>query len=79
MCYGRNYLMSNPLNNYQEYFREIEAKMEALRAAVLAKEEASMRPPKALPRGLKNAKDSRFLLIDPFTGGANQKITHPAA
>lgn len=32
--------MSNPLNNFQEYFREIEAEMEALRAAVLAKEEA---------------------------------------
>lgn len=71
--------MNNPLNNFQEYFREIEAAMEALKTAVLAKEEASMRPPKALPRGLKNAKDSRFLLIDPFTGGANQKITHSAA
>ena len=53
--------------------------MEALRAVVRAKKEASMHARKALLRGLKNAKDSRFLLIDPFTGGASQKFTHPAA
>ena len=67
--------MSNPPTNFQECFRE----MEALRAVVRAKKEASMHARKALLRGLKNAKDSRFLLFDPFTGGANQKFTHPAA
>jgi hypothetical protein len=41
-------MMSNPLSNFQEYFREIEAEMEALKAAVLAKEEAARpQPPSA--------------------------------
>jgi len=40
LCYEIKYLMSHPLNNIQEYFKEIEAEMEALRAAVRAQEEA---------------------------------------
>ena len=37
--------MSNPLINFQDYFREIEAEMEVLRAAVRAQEEASRPQP----------------------------------
>ena len=43
--YAHKHLMSNPLSNFQEYFKEIEAEMEALRTAVRAQEEASRPQP----------------------------------